>query len=69
MISASKSTLSLNNLKILRPRVTNNLMTLLKKFCKFPPRDKRINLSQKYEQYNRDENFHPRVNIYNKFLS
>ncbi len=34
MISASKTSFSLNNLKILRPKVTN----LLKKFCKFPPR-------------------------------
>jgi len=33
MISASKSTLSLNNLKILRPKITQNL----KKFCESPP--------------------------------
>ncbi len=39
MISASKSTLSLNNLKILRPKVTKNLNNLLKKFCEFTPRD------------------------------
>jgi len=32
MISASKNTLSLKNLKILRPKVTK------KKFCEFPPR-------------------------------
>jgi len=38
MISASKSTLSLNNLKILRPKVTKNLTNLGKKFCEFPPR-------------------------------
>jgi len=36
MISASKSTLSLNNLNILRPKVTKNLMNLRKKFCKSP---------------------------------
>jgi len=33
MISASKSTLSLNNLKILRPKVTKNLSNLHEKFC------------------------------------
>jgi len=40
MISASKSTLSLNNLisKHLRSRVTKNLTNLNKKFCEFPPR-------------------------------
>ncbi len=38
MISASKSTLSLNNLKILRPKVTKNLRNLHKKFCESPPR-------------------------------
>jgi len=38
MISASKSTLSLNNLKILRLKVTENLMNLLKMFCEYPPR-------------------------------
>ncbi len=38
MIFASKSTLSLNNLKILRPKVTKNLTNLPKKFCEFPPR-------------------------------
>jgi len=32
MIPASKSTLSLNNLKILRPKVTKNLTNLLKSF-------------------------------------
>jgi len=38
MISASKSTLSLKNLKILRPKVTKNLTNMPKKFCEFPPR-------------------------------
>ncbi len=37
MISASKSALSLNNLKILRPKVTKNITNLHKKFCEFPP--------------------------------
>jgi len=37
-ISASKTTLSLNNFKILRPKVMKNLTNLLKKFCEFPPR-------------------------------
>jgi len=37
MISASKSNLSLNNLKIFRPIVTKNLKNLRKKFCKSPP--------------------------------
>jgi len=37
MISASKTTLSLNNLKILRPKVTKNCTNLRKKFCEFPP--------------------------------
>jgi len=35
MISASKSTLSLNNLKNLRPKVTKNLMNSPKKLCEF----------------------------------
>jgi len=39
MISASKSTLSLNNLKILRPKVVKNLKNLCKKFCESPPWD------------------------------
>ncbi len=34
--STSKSTLSLNNLKISRPNVTKNLTNLPKKFCEFP---------------------------------
>jgi len=38
MTSASKSNLNLSNLKILRPKVTKNLMNLSKKFCEFPPR-------------------------------
>jgi len=37
MIYASKSTFSLNNLKILRPKVRKNLTNLLKKFCESPP--------------------------------
>ncbi len=37
MISASKSTLSLNNLKILRPEVTKSLTNLCKEFCESPP--------------------------------
>jgi len=37
MISASKSTLSLNNLKMLRPKVTQNLTNFCKKFCESPP--------------------------------
>jgi len=40
MISVSKSTLSLNNFKILRPKVTNNLTNLPKKFCEIPPQVK-----------------------------
>jgi hypothetical protein len=36
MITASQSTLSLNNLKILRAKVTKNLMNLPKKFCESP---------------------------------
>jgi len=38
MISASKSTIKLNNFKILRPKVTKNLAILPEKFCEFPPR-------------------------------
>ncbi len=38
MISASKSTLSLNNLKFFRPKVTKNLTNFRKKFCESPPR-------------------------------
>jgi len=38
MISAAKSTLSLKNIKILRPKVTKNLTNLPKRFCEFRPR-------------------------------
>jgi len=38
MKSASKSTLSLNNLINLRAKVTKNLTNLPKKFCEFRPR-------------------------------
>jgi len=37
IISASKSTLSLNNLKILRHKVIKNLTNLRKKVCESPP--------------------------------
>ncbi len=37
MISVLKSTLNLNNLKILRPKVTKNLTNLLKMFCETSP--------------------------------
>jgi len=37
MISASKTTFNLENLKILRPKFTKNLTNLLMTFCKFPP--------------------------------
>ncbi len=37
MISASKTTFSHFNLKILRPKVTKNIMNLRKKFCEFRP--------------------------------
>ena len=39
MISASKTTFRVNNLKILRPKVTKNIKNLSKKFCEFPPRN------------------------------
>jgi hypothetical protein len=35
MISASKTTFTPNNLKILRPEVSKNLTNLLKKFCEY----------------------------------
>jgi len=38
MISASKTTYSHYNLKILRPKVKKNIKNLHKKFCEFPPR-------------------------------
>ncbi len=37
MISASKTTFSHFNLKILRPKVTKNIKNLHKKFCEFSP--------------------------------
>jgi len=37
MISASKTTFSHSNLKILRPKVTKNIKNLRKKFCEFRP--------------------------------
>jgi len=37
MISASKTTYSHYNLKILRPKVKKNIKNLRKKFCEFPP--------------------------------
>ncbi len=37
MISALKTTLNQNNLKILRTKVRKNLSNLPKKFCEFPP--------------------------------
>jgi len=37
MISASKTTPSQLNLKILRPKVTKNIKNLRKKFCEFRP--------------------------------
>jgi len=36
MKSASESTLSLNDIKILRPKVTKNLTNLHKTFCESP---------------------------------
>jgi len=38
LISASKTTFSHNNLKVLRPEVTKNITNLRKKFCEFRPR-------------------------------
>ncbi len=38
MISASKTTFSHFNLKILRPKVMKNIKNLRKKFCEFRPR-------------------------------
>ncbi len=37
MIFASKSTLSPNNLKILRPKFAKNLTNMPKQFCESPP--------------------------------
>jgi len=42
MISASKTTFILNDVKILRPKVMQNLTNLLKKFSEFPPCGSRI---------------------------
>ncbi len=39
MISASKTTFSHYNIKILRPKVTKYLTNLLKKFCEFRPKN------------------------------
>ena len=36
MTYASKTTFCLNNLKILRPKVTKNIKNLRKKFCEYP---------------------------------
>ncbi len=44
MISASKSTLSLNNLKILRPKVTKNLTKFPKKFYESQPRGSQLKI-------------------------
>jgi len=41
MKSASKSTLSLNNLNILKPKVTKNLTNLHKKLCESPTKSLR----------------------------
>jgi len=38
MISASKTTYSHYNIKILRPKNTKNIKNLPKNFCEFPPR-------------------------------
>jgi len=47
MISASITTYSHYNLKILRPKVTKNIKNLSKKFCEFPPRSLRtININE-----------------------
>ncbi len=46
MTSASKSTLRLNNLNILRPKVTKNLKNFIKKFCAYLPRHLRENMSE-----------------------
>ncbi len=43
MISASKATFRLNNIKIFRLKVKKNLTTFCKKFCESPPRG--INVS------------------------
>jgi len=48
MISASKCTLSLNNLKILRPKVTKNLTNLQNKFCES---DGKYEIDWRLEEY------------------
>jgi len=55
MISASKSTLSLNNLKILRPKVTKYLTNLRKKFCEFPPRVSGMEKNKKQSEKKQDK--------------
>ena len=39
-------TFCLNNLKILRPKVKKNLMSLRKKFCEFPQRKTRADIER-----------------------
>jgi hypothetical protein len=58
MISASKSTLSLNNLMILRPKVTKILTNLRKKFYESPPRSFRM-MRGKNVDYLESENKSP----------
>jgi len=53
MISASKSTSSLNNLKILRPKVMKNLTNLHDNFCESPPRCHFINVKHTNLLYER----------------
>jgi len=50
MISASKSTLSLNNLKILRPKVTKILQICLRSFVNPDPGAQRLFCQQYYSQ-------------------
>jgi len=47
-MSASETTFSHYNLKILMPKVTKNITNFCKKFCEFPPSRVRenINLAQ-----------------------
>ncbi len=51
MISASQTTFSHYNLKILRPEVTKNIMNIRKKFFKFRPR------SLNFKKFNMLRNF------------
>jgi len=46
MISDSKTTVNLNNFKILRPEVTKKIKILRMKFCEFPP--SYLNLEEQY---------------------